>query len=205
MTTQIKQLDYGYEDIISILENPLIRSMSLLEYGKTIQTIVEHYLTCKINSIAGEKLLIDVSEDSELMKIFNYINNGPGFDRLLFGSNKKFQMKFRQVQGKTPYSRQVHFENTRRHSEKNNNDSAKSGHVRYSVSEFDICLVVLCQIVNDGIRPPYTDWKYSLVNSSDLEDVNTPGYCLPNIPSRLLLKGKCDNIYELTNKIKNII
>ena len=110
----------------------------------------------------------------------------------------------RQVNGKTPYSRQAHFENTRRQSAKNKNKSAESGLVRYSVSEFDYVLVVLCHIVN-GDRNHYTNWSYSLIESSKLEDVNNQGYCVSHIPSALLLENKYDNIYMLTNKLKNLL
>ena len=70
-------------------------------------------------------------------------------------------------------------------------------------SEFDYVLVALCHIVN-GQRKHYTDWSYSLISSVKLEDVNNKGYCLPHIPSALLLENKYDNIYMLTNKLKNL-
>ena len=110
------------------------------------------------------------------------------------GDSGRIQIKFRQVDGKTPYSKQVHFENTRRHSVKNNNRSAESGHVRYSVSEFDYVCVVLCHIF-DGYRTKYTNWSYSLIESYKLEDVNNQSYCLPNIPSALLLKNKWNGVW----------
>jgi hypothetical protein len=201
---KINKLPYTHEDIISMLENSFVQSLSPLEYGKAIQTAVEQYISNKINSILEEPLLIDVSKDQELIKEFQYVNNGPGFDRLHLPSKKRVQIKLRQVDGKTPYSKQVHFENTRRHSVKNKNKSAVSGLVKYSVSEFDYVLIVLCHIV-DGKRTHYTNWSYSLIESSKLEDVNNQGYCLSHIPSALLLENKYDNIYMLTNKIKNLL
>jgi hypothetical protein len=200
---KIKQLNYTHSDLISYLDNPFAQSLGPLEYGKAIQTAVEQYVNNTINSIAGETLLVDVSKDTQLVEEYQYVNNGPGFDRLYLPTKKKIQIKFRQVDGKTPYSKQAHFENTRRHSAKNNNKSAESGHVRYSVSEFDYVLVVLCHIV-DGVRTHYTNWSYSLVASSELEDVNNEGYCVSHIPSALLLENKYDNIYMLTNKFKNL-
>lgn len=197
---KIKPIDYTYDDIISTLDNPFINSLSPLEYGKAIQTAVEEYVTYNVNLIAGQQLLVDVSRDSELTEQYQYSNNGPGFDRLLIPSCLKIQDKFRQVNGETPFSKQVHFENTRRHSAKNQNQSSVTGHVRYTVSEFDYVLVVLCHIV-DGQRQNYKDWSYSLISSSELEDVNNKGYCLPKIPSSLLLQNKYDNIYLLTSKL----
>ena len=201
---KIKELKYSHEDVISMLENPFIQSLNPLEYGKAIQTAVEQYVTNTINSISEKNLLVDVAKDPKLVEEFQYVNNGPGFDRLHLPTKKKIQIKLRQVDGKTPYSKQAHFENTRRHSAKNKNKSAKSGHVRYSVSEFDYVLVVLCHIVNSE-RIHYTNWSYSLVESSKLEDVNIQGYCVSHIPSALLLENKYDNIYMLTNKLKTLL
>lgn len=201
---KIKELKYSHEDVISMLENPFIQSLNPLEYGKAIQTAVEQYVTNTINSISEKNLLVDVAKDPKLVEEFQYVNNGPGFDRLHLPTKKKIQIKLRQVDGKTPYSKQAHFENTRRHSAKNKNESAKSGLVRYSVSEFDYVLVILCHIVNSE-RIHYTNWSYSLVESSKLEDVNIQGYCVSHIPSALLLENKYDNIYMLTNKLKTLL
>ena len=201
---KINELQYTHEDIISLLENKYIQSLGPLEYGKAIQSAVEQYVSNTINSLSEKNLLVDVSKDLELVEEFQYTNNGPGFDRLHLPTKKRIQIKLRQVDGKTPYSRQAHFENTRRHSAKNKNKSAESGHVKYSVSEFDYVLVVLCHIVNSE-RTHYTNWSYSLIESSKLEDVNNQGYCVSHIPSALLLENKYDNIYMLTNKLENLL
>jgi hypothetical protein len=201
---KINELKYNHGDIISMLDNPFIQSLGPLEYGKAIQTAVEQYVSNTINSISEETLLVDVSKDLKLVKEFQYMNNGPGFDRLHLPTKKRIQIKLRQVNGKTPYSKQAHFENTRRQSVKNKNKSAESGLVRYSVDEFDYVLIVLCHIVN-GERSHYTNWSYSLIESPKLEDVNNQGYCVSHIPSALLLEKKYDNIYMLTNKLKNLL
>jgi hypothetical protein len=200
---KINQLKYTNEDVISMLDNPFIQSLEPLEYGKAIQTAVEQYVSNTINSLGDEILLMDISKDDQLVVEYKYSNNGPGFDRLHLPTKKRIQIKLRQVDGKTPYSKQAHFENTRRHSEKNKNRSSETGLIKYSISEFDYVLVVLCHIAN-GVRTHYTNWSYSLVSSSGLEDVNNIGYCLSHIPSALLLENKCDNIYMLTNRLKNL-
>jgi hypothetical protein len=201
---KINKLKYTHEDVVSMLENPFIQSLGPLEYGKAIQTAIEQYVSNTLNLLSDEVLLVDVSQDQQLTEEYQYGNNGPGFDRLLLPSKKRVQIKLRQVDGKTPYSKQAHFENTRRHSKKNKNKSAESGHVRYSVDEFDYVLVVLCHIVN-GERTHYTKWSYSLIESSKLEDVNNQGYCVGQIPSGLLFEKKYDDIYMLTNKLKTIL
>lgn len=200
---KIDKLDFTINDVISALENPFICSLAPIEYGKAIQTAVEEYVGYMVNNIAGQTILDDISKNDELIKEFNYSNNGPGFDRLLSQIKKKVQIKFRQTDGKTPYSKQIHFENTRRHSDKHKNKSADTGLIRYGVSEFDYVIVVLCHIVN-GKRKKYNEWSFSLVSSNELEDVNNIGFCLPKIPSCLLLENKYDNIYMLTNKLKEL-
>jgi hypothetical protein len=198
---KVNHLSFTYDDVVSTLENPFIRSLSPLEYGKAVQTAVEEYVTYNVNLIAEERILVDVSKDPQLMEQYEYSNNGPGFDRLHLPTRKKIQIKLRQVDGKTPFSKQLHFENTRRHSEKNKNSSADTGLIRYSLSEFDYVLATICHIV-DGQRTDFKQWSYSLISSGELEDVNNKGYCLPHIPSSTLYKNKFDDIYMLTNKLK---
>lgn len=200
---KVNPLSFDHNDVIKTLENKFICSLSPIDYGKAIQTAVEEYVTYMVNLISEKTLLIDIAKNPQLIIDYLYANNGPGFDRLFLPGNIKIQIKLRQVDGKTPYSKQVHFENTRRHSTKNKNKSAESGHVRYAVSEFDYVIVVLCHIV-DGERTHYTNWTYSLVSSEELQDVNNEGYCLSKIPSGLLFKNKYDNIYMLTNKLKDL-
>ena len=200
---EINPISFDYEDVVSALENPFIRSLSPIEYGKAVQTAVEEYVGYNVNLIGQEELLVDVAKDPQLMVEFQYANNGPGFDRLHVATKKKIQIKLRQVNGKTPYSKQVHFENTRRNSAKNQNSSAISGYVRYTVSEFDYVLVVLCHIVN-GERKDHRDWSYALINSAELEDENNKGYCYPHIPSEVISKNYCENIHTLVERIKQL-
>jgi hypothetical protein len=200
---KINPLEYTFNDVIEMLDNKYVNSLDCLNYGKTIQNAVEIYIEHQVNEIYGGKFLIDVQNNPQFVIDYQYNNNGPGFDKLLLLNKKKIQIKFRQVDGKTPYSRQVHFENTRRHSKKNQNESAESGLIRYRVSEFDYVIVVLCHI-NNNIRPNYKEWKFSVINSKEIEDVNKLGYCLPKIPSSTILKNKVDNIYMLTNKLKDL-
>ena len=143
---KIQKKSYTNSDILNALNNPFINSLSPLEYGKAIQSAVEEYVTFKVNEIAEEQILLDIMSSQNLIEEFGYKNNGPGFDRLLVGPKKKIQIKFRQVDGVEPWSQQVHFENTRRHSKKNQNSSAQNGLVCYSITEFDYVILVLCHI-----------------------------------------------------------
>lgn len=201
---KIQEKSYTNLDILNALNNPFINSLSPLEYGKAIQSAVEEYVTFKINEIAEEQILLDIMSSQNLIEEFRYKNNGPGFDRLLVGPKKKIQIKFRQVDGVEPWSQQVHFENTRRHSKKNQNSSSQNGLVCYSITEFDYVILVLCHI-KKGKRQNFANWSFSLVPIEQLKDVNNEGYCLPKVPSKVISENYLKDIYLLTDSLKKII
>jgi len=85
------------------------------------------------------------STDDIEIPFINIKNNYPGFDLLIITpENKhiKVQSKLRQVKGIYDYSQQVHFEITRRNSEKNK-DKNHTGHIYYSLNEFDFVIITL--------------------------------------------------------------
>jgi hypothetical protein len=191
--------NYTEKDIISILENPFICQLSNTEYGKMVQSAAEEYIEIKVNQISKEKVLLKVNSSHQLTEQYDYHNNGPGFDRLTKNGGR-IQIKFRQVSGKTPYTQQTHFSNTRRHSKKNKGYGDKTGMITYRKDEFDFVLVILCHI-KDGFRTEHKKWSFSLIPNHELIDVNNSSFLLPNIPSDKLYKYKCDDIYMLTNKL----
>ena len=187
--------------ITDFISNPMINVLSKIDYGKTIAPINERYIK---HSLDKENLLHDEEDKDELKNIgIDTSNNGPGFDLYYKLKNKRIQTKFRSVDGVTPFSRQVHFENTRRKSEKNNNSGSKTGHVCYSINEFDYVIVTICHLVG-GVRPSYKEWKFCLIPVSELEDTCNIGFCLPHIPANVLRKNACDSIEELKAKLSLI-
>ena len=194
--------NYTDKDVISILENNFISQLSNTEYGKMIQCAAEEYIEHRVNQIAGEPILVNVTDSKELIEEFHYQNNGPGFDRLT-KNGKKIQIKFRQVDGNTPYTRQTHFSNTRRHCKKNKGNGDQTGMIAYRNDEFDFVLVILCHI-KDGVRKNYKEWSFSLIPVDELVDVNNSPFLLASIPSDRLYKYKCDDIYMLTTKLKEL-
>lgn len=201
---KIKEKTYTNSDILIALNNPFINSLSPLEYGKAIQSAVEEYVTFKVNEIAEQQILLDVMSSKNLIEEYDYQNNGPGFDRLLVKPKKRLQIKFRQIDGVEPWSRQVHFENTRRHSKKNQNSSSQNGLVCYSINEFDYVILVLCHIKN-GERQNFLNWSFSLIPVQQIQDVNNVGYCLPKIPSNVIFENYLKDIYLLTQSLIEII
>lgn len=91
--------------------------------------------------------------------------NGSGYDLITVDGKMKIQSKLRY--------KTIHLEQTRRNSKKNK-ESAKTGHVPYSVGEADVYMFS---------RPPslekYVDvnsWSYIAIPASVLEDENNKGY-----------------------------
>lgn len=193
---------YSIKDVIDILENPFINGLPNIDYGKMIQCAAEEYVEFKVNEISGEQLFINPNSDKKLIETFNYANNGAGFDRVLKNCFRT-QIKFRQVDGKTPFSRATHFSNTRRHSKKHIGKSDSTGLISYGKDEFDYVLVILCHVVDD-VRVNYQNWAFSIIPSHELVDVNNNMFLLPNIPSEILYKYKCDDIYMLTEKLREL-
>lgn len=187
--------------ITNFIDNPMLNVLSKIDYGKAIAPVNERF----IKHIIDREILLHDEEDKDELNTLgvNVSNNGPGFDLYHKIKKKRIQTKFRGVDGSTPFSKQVHFENTRRKSDKNNNSSSQTGHVCYSINEFDYVVVTLCHIKN-RVRPNYKDWKFSLIPVNELEDPNNIGYCLPNIPADILYKYRCEDIETLKQKIDEL-
>ena len=116
----------------------------------------------------------DPETDLDCPKI-NIANNSPGFDivaKKKNGTYVRIQSKLRQVGGVSDYSRQYIFETTRRHSKKNKNVAAESGHVAYGCNEFDYVMVSLVNVGKNGDirinRNSVDRWSFSLIPIEEL-------------------------------------
>ena len=175
-------------DVLSLISNPIIQKMSVIDWGKAmarpneiIQKDILKYKKIKV---------FDPQEDKDCPKI-DVKNNSPGFDLLVENSKGKLlriQSKMRQVKGKEDFSQQVHFETTRRHSKKNKGSSSDSGHVAYSKDEFDFVMISLVNVKeNTNKRNNLNDWSFSIVPVLELLNKKT-NCCVTHIPSKLLEK-----------------
>jgi len=164
---------------LELLNNQRVVNMSVNQWGKAVSTSNEYIQKDILQFILGKehKLSINLSN-----------NNGSGYDILLNG-NIKIQSKLRQVRGKTPYSNSLHFETTRRNSNKNLNKNI-TGHVCYSLNEFDFVYISL--IHNKIDRSDVNNWKFILIPNFELLDNN--GFLKTKIESKLLKK------YEINDK-----
>ncbi len=101
-------------------------------------------------------------------------NNSPGYDLIIITPENKHirvQSKLRQVRGIHDYSQQVHFETTRRNCEKNK-DKNHTGHICYSLNEFEF---VMISLINDRENREKIKncnlWTFSLIHINDLQDI----------------------------------
>ncbi len=149
------------EDDKNLLENKRIINMSVS--NQYIQrNILRHML-----SPYG---YLGYSTDDIDIPIINLKNNSPGFDLLIItpeNINIRVQSKLRQVRGLYDYSHQVHFETTRRNCEKNK-DKNHTGHICYSLDEFDFLMISLINDRNDIKNCNL--WTFSFIPIKELED-----------------------------------
>jgi len=156
LINKTKNIDLDIMEIIDdedkeLLLNKRIQNMSRMDWAKTMaisnQYIHKNILQHKLSKF-GYKIY--TSDDNDFPKNIDIdkTNNSQGFDIIVInpdGKIYKIQSKLRQVRGNTDYSQQLHFETTRRNSEKNK-DKNHTGHVCYSLDEFDYVMV---SIIND--------------------------------------------------------
>jgi len=173
------------KDVRDFIENGFVLRKCLREWGKTVAEANEYIQCDLIKYYLGNNVVSDVINDD---------GNGAGFDIYTNLKYKKIQSKLRQVDGKTPYSRQICFENTRRNSDKNVNNSL-NGYTPYSIDEFDAVLVTLIHYKGRDkkeVRKNINNWNFSLIPVDELENPQRKGYCINSISSKLLDKYKLE-------------
>ena len=199
---------------LNLVQNPRIMGMSVIDWGKTMAISNEWILKSLMNKLGGVKTVhtdecTKGTQGGHLLEQNNIdiSNNGSGFDCLILEGGYRVQCKLRQYKGKTPYSTQLHFDNTRRTTGKNKGTSGggESGHVRYSDNEFDFVLVSLVDGYKDkSRRADVNKWNFALISVEDLKDPNLPGYCVSHIPPSVLEKSKLETDQDWINRFKNL-
>lgn len=178
-----------------LIENPIIQSMTVIDWGKAMARCNEIIQKDILKSIGIEAY--DPETDANCPEI-NIANNSPGFDIIAKNSQGKIvriQSKLRQVKGTTDFSQQIHFETTRRISKKNEGTASVSGHVAYGCNEFDYVFISLINVGKNGkIRTKRNNvdkWSFSLIPVEAIIDKER-GCCFTHIPSKILDQYKFD-------------
>lgn len=189
-----------------LLLNKRIQNMSRMDWAKTMaisnQYIHKNILQHKLSKF-GYKIY--TSDDNDFPKNIDIdkTNNSPGFDIIVInpdGKIYKIQSKLRQVRGNTDYSQQLHFETTRRNSEKNK-DKNHTGHICYSLDEFDYVMV---SIINDKQNRNKIKncnlWSFCIIPILDLKD-EKHNCCVSHIESKIIEKNIIDLKKDIRYKI----
>jgi hypothetical protein len=181
----------------ALLLNKRILNAKTIDWGK-IMALSNQYIQRDLLKL-NKKINVWSSDDDECPRVFEMKNNSPGFDLIIFDKLKnkyyRIQSKLRQVKGLNPYSTGVHFETTRRHSKKNL-DKNTTGHIAYSINEFDYVLISLIHLKKINVKTDINKWVFSLIPIKELRDENN-NYCVSTIKPEILLKYKIDNFKNI--------
>lgn len=197
----INIMDIIENDDKKLLENNRIAKMARIDWGKTM-AVSNQYIQRNIlrHMLSPFGYSVYSTDDSDMPEI-SIANNSPGFDLVVVTPENKIirvQSKLRQVKGINDYSQQIHFETTRRNSEKNK-DKNHTGHICYSLDEFDL---VMISLVNDRENRDKIKncnlWTYSLISIKELEDIEH-NCCYSHIKPEILHK----NIIKITDDIRS--
>lgn len=193
-------MDIIEADDRNLLENNRIINMSRIDWGKTIAVSNQYIQRNILRYMLKSYGYLVYSTDDIDMPYIDIKNNSPGYDLIIVTPLNKYiriQSKLRQVGGLKDYSRQIHFETTRRNSIKNQNKN-HTGHICYSTDEFNFVMVSL---VNDRInRNKIKDcnlWSFALISINDLED-KQHNCCYSHITPKILK----DNIISISRDIR---
>lgn len=195
-------------------------SFSKNEYGKYMGPISEGAVLNCIKCLYSDKIL--PIKNLEDLRLKTKINN----------DGSAIQIKFRQIErnklGQISPSRGLYLENTRRVSGKNKNESSKSGHVVYKVSEQDYFLFCLdidekCFKLLKNMTPKqFTQFEktgfiediywlnyydFLIVSSLSLEDSTNVGFIVNRITKKIFDEKKFNliNGKDYIEKISNLI
>jgi len=174
-----------------LLENKRISTMSKNDWGKTMAVSNQYIQRNLLRHLLEQyHYRIYCVDDADFPKEISVYNNATGFDLVIISPlNRIFriQSKLRQVNGLCNFSQRIHFETTRRNSRKNK-EKSHTGHVCYSVNEFDF---VMISLVNErkgrDVIQNCNEWSFSFIPIHELID-NTKQCCISTIPATLLSK-----------------
>ena len=198
---QIKIMDIIDEYDKELLNNRRICNMSRIDWGKTM-SISNQYIHRNILRQMLNKYGYNVysTDDDNIPASVKTKNNSPGFDLIIITPENKHlrvQSKLRQVNGIHAYSKQTHFETTRR----NCNENKKlnhTGHVCYSLDEFDFVMISLVNDRNNRETVKDCDtWTYCFIPLNEVKDTEH-NCCMSKISPHVLKK----NIMNINDNIQ---
>jgi len=123
LTKPVNIMDIIERDDRNLLENNRIVNMTRIDWGKTMSISNQYIQRNILRYMLGPfGYYVYSTDDSDIPHEIDVSNNSQGFDLVAITPDKRnirIQCKIRQVNGCYDYSQQIHFETTRRNSEKN--------------------------------------------------------------------------------------
>ncbi len=178
MSMHSEQLDYdklkGYGLTNIELANlragrDLVKEKNTREIGKQRQYGSEYLVQDEINQAL---IMPPVFLQAELPSLIeDYDHNESGYDLMEITSGYKIQAKYRG-------GKDIHMEQTRRSSTKNKGAASQTGHVVYSVGEFDVLAVVRPSEMRNELN---LKEDLLIVDANDLRDLKNPSFLLRSI------------------------
>lgn len=153
------------KDYMNKAYSKMVETADTRELGKMLAIPSEYWQEDWINSQTS--LSVSRREDVE-----DCDKNQAGYD-LLSTRGQRIQCKFR--------SKDLHLENTRRNSAKNQGAASTSGHVAYSVGECD----VFCFTRPNGEFKTTEGWEILAIPAAALEDPKNLGFIRKRVPKAI--------------------
>ena len=146
----------------------------------------------KIRAIANEYAAHEWIENNTNLKLQRRSDAEPEGDKnqsgydLISENGLRIQVKYR--------SKYLHFENTRRHSNKNKGAASRTGHTAYSTDEFDVVFFTRPGSVSNNLD----ECEFLAVPTKDLEDPKNPGFCRPRVSRDVVMayQGQAASVLE---------
>ena len=159
-------------------QDSLAEDMNLQDLGKLFAEPNEQIAKDWINA----KTILNVKQRDD----FDEDKDGSGYDLISMDGSFKIQSKLR--------AKDLHLEQTRRHSKKNIN-SGGTGAIVYSVGEADVFMFSRPEI-DDYLN--IDKWTYIVIPESELIDPNNPKYLRPRVNKSLWARyiGRAKEVLE---------
>ncbi len=151
----------------------LVKERNTREVGKQRQYGSEYLVQDEINQAL---IMPPVFLQSELPSLIeDYDHNESGYDLMEVTTGYKIQAKYRG-------GKDIHMEQTRRSSTKNQGAASQTGHVVYSIGEFDVLAVVRPAEIRNELN---LKEDLLIIDANDLRDPKNLGFLLRSVGVRL--------------------
>jgi len=156
------------------------------------QVDIKFYRREDLETIGSEALSANLRQEVE-----SFDKNQSGYD-LLSEDLLRIQSKYRGTD--------LHLENTRRNSKKNQGAASLSGHTAYSLGECDVVLLTVPRDPKANHSNDLANYKFVAIPTVALENPANPGFLRVRIPKKIFqtwaAKDYRETLNQLNKKVK---